>query len=236
MRQDGRSYDQMRTVSISPHYIKRHDASVLIEVGDTKVICSVSVENRVPPFLKDSQQGWLTAEYGMLPCSGNTRISREAARGKISGRTAEIQRLIGRSLRSVVNMSFFPNMTLVVDCDVLQADGGTRTASITGSCVALHLAFQKLLRDKKIRKNPLKHFIAAISVGLKKDQVLLDLCYEEDSRSDVDMNFVMTETGLFVEIQGTSEEKPFAYQQFEEMASLARKGIAELSQLQKEVL
>ncbi len=236
MRSDGRSYDEMRKVRITPNYIKGPEGAVLIEVGDTKVLCTASVEDRVPPFLKDLQQGWLTAEYGMLPGSGNTRIAREVARGKVSGRTAEIQRLIGRSLRSVVDMALFPKTTILVDCDVIQADGGTRTASITGAYVAVSLAFQKLLREKKIKKNPFKDSVVAVSVGVSRGNAFLDLCYEEDCCADVDMNFVMTGSGLFVEMQGTAEEKPFNHQQLEQMMRLAQKGIEELSQLQKDIV
>ena len=236
MRPDGRSYNQMREVRITPYYLKGPYGSVLIEVGDTKVICSASIDTKVPPFLKDLQQGWLTAEYGMLPGSGNTRIGREAARGKVSGRTAEIQRLIGRSLRSVVDMAQFPGMTILVDCDVIQADGGTRTASITGAYVAVDLAFRRLMKEKKIRKNPIKDSIAAISVGLLGGNAFLDLCYQEDCRADVDMNVVMTGNGSFVEIQGTSEESPFNGDQLNKMLDLSREAIDLLTQIQSKVL
>jgi ribonuclease PH len=235
MRIDKREYDELRPIIIIPHYTKGPYGSVMIETGDTRVLCTASLEMKVPFFLKDSNQGWLTAEYGMLPGSGNTRISREAARGKVSGRTAEIQRLIGRSLRSAVDMAFFPNMTMQIDCDVIQADGGTRTASITGAFVALKMAFECMLKEKKIKKNPLLDYVAATSVGIVKGKALLDLCYEEDFRADVDMNLVMTGRGQFIEIQGTAEESSFSDAELQKMLSLGRKGIIDLIKAQKRI-
>jgi len=233
MRSDGRQADKLRPVTITRRYIKRAEGSVLIEVGDTKVICTASVENRVPPFLRNSRQGWITAEYGMLPRSTDTRMQREASRGRVNGRTHEIQRLIGRSLRSVVDLSKIGERTIWVDCDVIQADGGTRTASITGACIALFDALTYMRKNRDIDSMPLKDFVAATSVGIVKGQVLLDLNYSEDSRADVDMNIVMTGNGKFVEIQGTAEEEPFTSEQMQEMISFAKTGIDELIKTQR---
>lgn len=233
MRSDGRQPDKLRPVTITRRYIKRAEGSVLIEAGDTKVICTASVENKVPPFLRNSNQGWVTAEYGMLPRSTDTRIQREASRGRVSGRTQEIQRLIGRSLRSVVDLSKIKDRTIWIDCDVIQADGGTRTASITGACIALFDALMYMRKNKDIDSMPLKDFVAAISVGVVNGQVLLDLNYIEDSKADVDMNIVMTGSGKFVEIQGTAEEEPFTGEQMQEMFAFAKAGIDELIKIQR---
>jgi ribonuclease PH len=206
MRSDGRALDQLRPVTITPHYTKHAEGSALIEVGDTKVICTVSVEDRVPPFLKGQGEGWITAEYGMLPRSTSTRSQREVTKGRASGRTHEIQRLIGRSLRAVVDMRALGERTLWVDCDVIQADGGTRTASITGAFVAMVEALRHMRKQGNFTELPLLDFVAATSVGKLGSEILLDLNYEEDSKADVDMNIVKTGAGRFVEIQGTAED------------------------------
>lgn len=235
-RPNDRQNDQMRPVGIIPGFIKHPDGSVLIEAGDTRVICTAIVEEKVPPFLKGSGSGWVTAEYSLLPGSTNTRTAREAARGRISGRTSEIQRLIGRSLRAVVDFKALGERTVWLDCDVIQADGGTRTASITGSFVALYLALEKLRERGAIAQNPILDHVAAISVGIVDDLPLLDLEYVEDSRAEVDMNIVMTGQGKFVEIQGTAEGRPFSDEEHAHLIALARKGIMELVQLQKEAI
>jgi ribonuclease PH len=235
-RSDGRAPNQMRTVSIKKNFIKHAEGSVLIQVGDTKVICNASVEEKVPPFLRDKKQGWVTAEYSMLPRSTHTRTSRESSRGKVSGRTQEIQRLIGRSLRTVVDMEQLGERTIWIDCDVIQADGGTRTASITGAFVALCLALKQLKKEKKIKTIPIKDYVAATSVGILEGKKILDLDYSEDSVADVDMNIVKTGSGGFVEIQGTAEQEPFSDKDMEAMLSLANKGIKELIALQKKTI
>jgi ribonuclease PH len=236
MRNDGRQVDTLRPVTITRRYIKRAEGSVLIEVGDTKVICTASIENKVPPFLRNSRQGWITAEYGMLPRSTDTRMQREASRGRVSGRTQEIQRLIGRSLRSVVDLRKLGERTIWIDCDVIQADGGTRTASITGACIALFDALMYIRKNKDIDCMPLKDFVAATSVGIVNGKALLDLNYLEDSKAEVDMNIVMTGGGRFVEIQGTAEEEPFSTEQMQEMVILASAGIEELIKVQRSYL
>lgn len=236
MRNDGRQPNKLRPVTITRRYIKRAEGSVLIEVGDTRVVCTASVENKVPPFLRNSRQGWVTAEYGMLPRSTDSRMQREATRGKVSGRTQEIQRLIGRSLRSVVDLTKLGERTIWIDCDVIQADGGTRTASITGACIALFDALTYMRKNHDIKTMPLKDFVAATSVGIVNGQVLLDLNYHEDSKAQVDMNVVMTGSGKFVEIQGTAEEEPFAEEEMQNMVSLAKSGIQELIQIQRSYL
>jgi ribonuclease PH len=236
MRNDGRQADKLRPVKITRRYLKRAEGSVLIEVGDTKVVCSATVENRVPPFLRNSHQGWVTAEYGMLPRSTDTRMQREASRGKVGGRTQEIQRLIGRSLRSVVDLTKIADRTIWIDCDVIQADGGTRTASITGACIALFDALTYMRKHKDIDCMPLKDFIAATSVGIVNGKALLDLNYLEDSKADVDMNVVMTGSGKYVEIQGTAEEEPFSSEQMQQMLTLAKNGIEELIKIQRSAL
>jgi ribonuclease PH len=209
---------------------------VLIEMGDTRVICTAKLEERVPPFLRNTGKGWITAEYGMLPGSSQTRIGRESARGKIGGRTHEIQRLIGRSLRAVADLRSLGEKTIWIDCDVIQADGGTRTASITGAYVALADAVRGWLERGVIATNPLKDAVAAVSIGIIEGNILLDLCYDEDSRADVDMNFVMTGAGKFIEVQGTAEAAPFTRRQMEKMAELAEQGIKELLKTQKKVI
>jgi ribonuclease PH len=236
MRTDGRKLTQLRAVTITPRYIKTAEGSVLIEMGDTKVICTAKLEDRVPPFLRNSGKGWITAEYGMLPGSSQTRIGRESARGKIGGRTHEIQRLIGRSLRAVADLKALGEKTIWIDCDVIQADGGTRTASITGAYVALADAVRGWLNRSIINVDPLKDAVAAVSIGIIEGKVLLDLCYEEDSRAEVDMNFVMTGSGKFIEVQGTAETAPFTRKQMERMAELAEQGIKELLKTQKKVV
>ena len=236
MRPDGRKPEQLRTLAITPSYVKTADGAVLIEMGDTRVICTAKLEDRVPPFLRNSGKGWITAEYGMLPGSSRVRIARESSRGKIGGRTHEIQRLIGRSLRAVSELKNLGERTVWIDCDVLQADGGTRTASITGAYVALVEAVQRWLSRGIIETDPVRDAVAAVSAGIVEGRVLLDLCYEEDSKADVDMNFVMTGSGKFVEVQGTAESVPFTRSQMERMTEVARQGIRELVKAQKKAL
>jgi len=236
MRADGRKERQLRPIVITPGYIKHADGSVLIEVGDTRVICTAKLEDKVPPFLRNSGKGWITAEYGMLPSSSQVRISREAARGRIGGRTHEIQRLIGRSLRAIADLKQLGEKTVWIDCDVIQADGGTRTASITGAYVALVHASRRWLKQGAIGKDPIKDSVAAVSVGVVGGKVLLDLTYEEDSGAEVDMNFVMTGSGKFVEVQGTAESAPFTKSRLDRMAETAEQGIRELLKVQKKVL
>lgn len=236
MRKDGRRPDEMRPVSITRPYLKHPEGSVLIEVGDTKVICTATIEEKVPQWLKGSGQGWVTAEYSMLPRSSATRIVRESATGKIGGRTHEIQRLIGRTLRSVTDMKGFGERTIWIDCDVIQADGGTRTASITGSFIALADALRFLKDRGIIKKVPLRDFVAAVSVGVVNGEAVLDLNYNEDSAAEVDMNIVMTGNGAFVEVQGTAEAVPFTKDEMARMTSLAEGGIRALVARQKEAL
>jgi ribonuclease PH len=236
MRADGRKADELRPVSITPSYLKTADGSVLIAVGDTRVICTAKLEERVPPFLRNSGKGWITAEYGMLPGSSQVRIGRESSRGKIGGRTHEIQRLIGRSLRAVADLQSLGEKTIWIDCDVIQADGGTRTASITGAYVALVEATRRWRDREIIHADPIKDSVAAVSIGIIDGKILLDLSYEEDSRASVDMNFVMTGSGKFVEVQGTAESAPFTRKQMEHMAETAQDGIRELLKMQKKVL
>ena len=232
-RIDKRQNNQIRPVKITRNYLKHAEGSVLIEMGDTKVICTASLEDRVPPFLKGLGQGWITSEYGMLPRSTETRKPRDSTKGKVDGRTMEIQRLIGRALRSVVDLKKLGEQTIYIDCDVIQADGGTRTASITGAFVALVDALNKLLQNGKINAIPLKSFVAAISVGVKDGEVIVDLNYAEDSTCQVDMNIIMTEDGQIVEIQGTGEESPFSKAQLTEMLQAGESGIQELIQMQR---
>ena len=235
-RIDNRLSDELRPVKITRNYLLHPEGSVLIEVGNTKVICSAMVEEKVPPFLKGTGKGWVSAEYSMLPGSTKTRKGRDINRLKIDGRSQEIQRLIGRSLRSVVDLTAFGERTLWIDCDVIQADGGTRTASITGAFVAMVDAF-KVLKDKKlINKMPVKSFVTAISVGIVENENVLDLCYVEDSNAKVDMNIIMTDKGEFIEVQGTGEESPFTYNEFMNLISLATKGCQDLYQIQKQSL
>jgi ribonuclease PH len=236
MRADGRKNAEIRPVKITPGFIRHVPGSLLIEVGDTRVICTAVVEDQVPPFLRETNRGWVTAEYGMLPGSGNTRIPREAGRGRVGGRTHEIQRLIGRSLRAVTNLALLGPRTVWLDCDVIQADGGTRTASITGAYVALVLAVRQLLADRVIAADPLTGSVAAVSAGVVDGRCVLDLCYAEDARAEVDMNFVMTGGGRFVEVQGTAESKPFTKSQLERLADMAWQGIQQLTAVQRQTL
>ncbi len=231
-----RRNEELRPVNITPGFVKHPDGSVLMETGDTRVLCSAYLEDRVPPFLKGTGTGWVTAEYSLLPASTNTRTPREAARGKIGGRTHEIQRLIGRALRAVVDMKKLGERTIWIDCDVIQADGGTRTASITGSFVAMVLALQKYKEAGLMEELPIKDHVAAVSVGVVNGEKVLDLEYVEDSAADVDMNIVMTGSGEFVEVQGTAEGNVFSRQDLDELLQLAQQGINELIDIQKEVL
>lgn len=236
MRHDGRVAAELRPVTIERQFIKHAEGSVLISFGDTKVICTASVEESVPPFLRGKGTGWVTAEYSMLPRSTHTRSPREAAKGKIGGRTHEIQRLIGRSLRAVTDLKLLGERSIMVDCDVIQADGGTRTAAITGAYVAVADAVAGLLQKGMLRENPLREAVAAVSVGIVGGVSLLDLCYVEDSAAEVDMNFVMTSSLRFVEVQGTAESEPFTIAQMEEMRTLAVGGMEQLFALQRETL
>jgi ribonuclease PH len=235
-RSDGRKQNQLRTLKITPSYIKTADGSVLIEMGDTKVICTAKLEERVPPFLRNSGKGWITAEYGMLPGSSQQRIGRESSRGKVGGRTHEIQRLIGRSLRAIADLKLLGERTIWIDCDVIQADGGTRTASITGAYVAVAEAVKSWLDKGKLLQTPITDAVAAVSIGIVEGRILLDLCYIEDSTADVDMNFVMTGSGKFIEVQGTAESAPFTRKQMERMAEIAQDGIKELLKAQKQAI
>ncbi len=236
MRSDGRKAGELRPVKISTDFIRHADGSVLIEVGDTRVICTATVEEQVPPFLRDTNRGWVTAEYAMLPGSSTTRIQRESARGRVGGRTHEIQRLIGRSLRAVTNLELVGPRTIWLDCDVIEADGGTRTASITGAYIALALAVRRLRAKKSLAADPLTGSVAAVSVGMVGGRPLLDLRYDEDSRADVDMNFVMTGKGQFIEVQGTAEGQPFSKAQLVHLSDLAHRGIKQLTKLQRQAL
>ncbi|MFQ5589010.1 MAG: ribonuclease PH [Nitrospiria bacterium] len=236
MRIDGRKEQTLRPLNITRNYLKDVEGAVLIEMGDTKVICTATLENRVPPFLRDQKKGWITAEYAMLPRASRDRISRESSRGKVGGRTHEIQRLIGRSLRSVVDMSALGERTLWIDCDVIQADGGTRTASITGAFIAMVDAIRHHQKEGKITGMPVKDFLAAISIGKVGDKLLLDLNYHEDVRAEVDMNVVMTGQGKYVEVQGTAEGAPFQKEELDALLDLAANGIRELIAAQKALL
>jgi ribonuclease PH len=235
-RPDRRSVDELREITLTRGYLNTVPGAVLIEMGQTKVLCTVCLENRVPPFLVGTGKGWLTAEYGMLPGSSGKRIARESTTGKVNGRTREIQRLIGRSLRSIVDLKGLGERTLYVDCDVIQADGGTRTASITGAYVALVEAVNNFVKDGKLDNNPVLDAAAAISVGVVDDQVLLDLCYQEDVRAQTDMNLVMTGSGGIVEVQGTAEGRPFTREEANEMLDVGTKGIYELLVIQQNSL
>ncbi len=236
MRPDKRKNNEMRPVKIAPGFIKSAEGSALVEMGQTKVICTATIEERVPPFLRDQGQGWITAEYGMLPRSTHSRTIREAKTGRISGRTHEIQRLIGRSLRSIVNLSELGERTIWIDCDVIQADGGTRTASITGAYICLVDALRFAIRNGIIERMPVDDYLAAISVGIVDGDARLDLNYEEDSKADVDMNIVMTSSDGLVEIQGTAEGKPFLKETLDELHELASQGIKKLISIQRKVL
>lgn len=233
-RVDGRKFDELRKIKFTKNYLAHPLASTLIEVGGTKVVCAVSMENRVPPWMRQQNVpgGWLTCEYGMLPASTHSRMRRESSNGKQGGRTVEIQRLIGRSLRGIVDLKKIGQNTINIDCDVIDADGGTRCAGITGAATALHLAMKK----KRFKENPVNELVAAISVGIVNGQAVLDLCYEEDCTAEVDMNIVMTESGKFIEIQGTAEDKAFSRAQFNEMVDLAEKGLKEIFEIQRKII
>ncbi len=235
-RIDGRAFEQLRPVQITRNYIKYAEGSVLIEAGDTRVICTASIEDKVPPFLKGTGQGWVTAEYGMLPRSTHARSLRDSTRGRITGRTHEIQRLIGRSLRAVVDLEALGERTIWLDCDVIQADGGTRTAAITGGYVALVDALHYLVQKGQLEVMPLTDFVAAVSVGIVDGNLLLDLCYEEDRNAQVDMNIVMTGRGKLIELQGTAEQEPFSHESMSDLVDMAGQGILQLIEKQKQVL
>ena len=236
MRPSARAHDELRNITLTRRYLAHAEGSVLVEFGQTKVICSASVTSGVPRFLKGSNTGWVTAEYGMLPRATHERMVREAAKGKQSGRTQEIQRLIGRALRSMVDLTALGENTIAVDCDVIQADGGTRTASITGACVAVADALSWLEKRGKLKESALKHLIASVSVGIYKGSPVLDLDYPEDANAETDLNVVMTEKGDFIEVQGTAEGEPFTATQLQDMLGLAEKGIGQLIEKQKNVL
>lgn len=236
MRIDQRAADQLRPVRIVTGYLVTAEGSAMIEVGNTRVLCAATVEETVPGFLRNQGRGWVTAEYAMLPRATATRTPREVNKGKPSGRTQEIQRLIGRSLRSVVDLELLGERTIIIDCDVLQADGGTRTASITGAYVAMAIAVNQIIKFGALKKNPLREHVAATSVGIVKGETLLDLNYQEDSKADVDMNLVMTASGRFVELQATAEQTPFEDDRLAQLLTLGRKGISELVELQKQAI
>jgi ribonuclease PH len=235
-RGDGRAFNQLRAVKITPGYLSYAEGSVLMEMGNTHVLCAVTLDERVPAFLKGTGKGWVTAEYSMLPRSTLTRTQRDSAQGRVNGRSQEIQRLIGRSLRAVTDMAVLGERQLIVDCDVIQADGGTRTASITGAYVALYQAFKNMKSMGLINAMPLKNAVAAISVGIVRSYMMLDLCYEEDSQAEVDSNIIMTDQGAFVEIQGTAENKPFTRNSLDGMLALADGGIKQLFEIQQSVI
>lgn len=234
-RVDGRNVDEMRPITIERNFIRHAEGSVLISVGNTKVICTATIEDKIPPFLRGQGVGWITAEYAMLPRATDVRNMRESSRGRVGGRTHEIQRLIGRSLRSIVDLKALGEKTIWIDCDVIQADGGTRTSAITGSYIALVDALTKLKEKEKWKRLPLNDYLAAISVGIVDGVPLLDLCYKEDSRAQVDFNVVMTGSGKFVEVQGTAEQNPFSRAEMDQMLALAEKGIGELVKIQRQV-
>ena len=236
MRPNGRASEQMRPVIITRHFTSHAEGSVLIEFGQTRVLCNASVVEGVPRFLKGKGQGWITAEYGMLPRSTHSRMNREAASGKQGGRTLEIQRLIGRALRAAVDLKLLGEYTITIDCDVIQADGGTRTAAITGACVALVDALRWLQEQGKLKNDPLKYMVAAVSVGIHEGQAICDLEYVEDSAAETDMNVVLTECGKIIEVQGTAEGAPFSQEELFQLLELAKNGIAELVELQKQAL
>jgi len=235
-RIDRRRPDEIRKVNIKRGYLPHAEGSVLIDMGNTKVVCTASVEEKVPNWLRGAGQGWVTAEYGMLPRSTGIRMPREASLGRVGGRTHEIQRLIGRSLRAVVDLKALPEITIWMDCDVIQADGGTRTASITGAFIALYDAFRWLIEQGKISEMPLSEFVAGVSVGIVDGVPMLDLCYEEDCHAQVDMNIIMTGSGKFIEVQGTAESHPFGRNELNELLDLAEKGITELISIQRKVV
>lgn len=236
MRKDGRDFNELRPVNIIKNYIIHPEGSVLIEMGNTKVICNASVEENVPPFKKLSGEGWVTAEYSMLPRATGTRNKRDISKGRQNARSVEIQRLIGRSLRMAVDMKLLGERTITVDCDVIQADGGTRTASVTGGFTALYLACQKLVNDGIIEKNPIVNFVSAVSVGIVDGQPCLDLCYTEDSSAEVDMNVIMTDKGEFIELQGTGENNTFGMDDLNALLALAKDGNEQLNKIQRQVL
>ncbi|UCD34238.1 MAG: ribonuclease PH [Nitrospiraceae bacterium] len=236
MRQDGRAADQLRQINIVRNFIRHAEGSVLIEMGDTRVICTASIEEKVPPFLKDQKKGWVTGEYAMLPRATHSRTIRESAMGRVGGRTHEIQRLIGRAMRSVVDLVALGERTIWLDCDVIQADGGTRTASITGAFIALKDAVRYGMEQGLIARQPVKDYVAAVSVGILGGEPRLDLSYIEDSSAEVDMNIVMTGSGTFIEVQGTAETEPFSRRHLDELLNLAEKGIGEIITLQKKAL
>lgn len=236
MRPSGRNQQQLREIKVTQNFTKHAEGSVLIEFGDTQVICTASIEETVPPFLRGQGKGWITAEYGMLPRSTGSRMRREASAGKQGGRTLEIQRLIGRALRASVDLSKLGERTIFIDCDVIQADGGTRTAAITGSFVALSSAIEGLLQKRTLTVNPILHYVASVSVGIYQGEVLVDLDYIEDSNADTDMNLVMAENGDFIEVQGTAEAAPFSMAQMNQMLAMGQKAIFELIEIQKQAL
>ena len=235
-RKSGRKFDELRSIKITNNYLKKVTGSVLVEFGNTRVICAASLDDKPAPFLRNTGKGWLTAEYSMLPMSTETRTVRESARGKLGGRTHEIQRMIGRSLRAVTDLTAFGEKTIYLDCDVIEADGGTRTASVTGAFVALVDLFKKMREDNLIKEIPVRDFLSAVSVGIIGNQILLDLEYEEDSRADVDMNFVMTGSRLFIEVQGTAERVPFNKEKMNSMTEMAENGIRQIIERQKEIV
>ncbi len=236
LRNNNRVADEMRPMVITSGYMKYAEGSCLVEVGDTKVICTASVDYKVPPFLKDKEEGWLTAEYSMLPRSTQSRIPRDSSKGKVNGRAQEIQRLIGRSLRSVINFSYFPGITILIDCDVINADGGTRTASITGAYVAAYLAFLNLIKQEKIEKMPFYDSVAAISIGIVNGEILLDLDYSEDSAADLDFNFIMTGSQKIIEIQGCAEKTPIEFEVLDKLYNLSKKAVAKITELQNNAI
>ena len=236
MRPSGRSAEQVRPIKITRHYTKHAEGSVLVEFGETKVLCNATIDESVPRFLKGQNQGWVTAEYGMLPRATNSRTQREAAKGKQTGRTMEIQRLIARSLRAMIDLKLLGEYTITLDCDVIQADGGTRTASITGACVALVDAVNTLLANGKIKQNPIKSLVAAVSVGIVNGEAMCDLEYIEDSNAETDMNVVMTDDGRIIEVQGTAEGEPFSHEELLTLLELAQNGITSITEAQKQAL
>ena len=235
-RKSGRKFGELRPIKITNNYLKKVAGSVLVEFGNTRVICAASLDDKPAPFLRNTGKGWLTAEYSMLPMSTETRTVRESARGKLGGRTHEIQRMIGRSLRAVTDLTAFGERTVYLDCDVIEADGGTRTASVTGAFVALVDLFKKMREDGAVKEIPVNDFLSAVSIGIIDNQIMLDLEYEEDSRAEVDMNFVMTGSGLFIEVQGTAERVPFSKEQMAQMTHLAERGIGQIIERQKEIV
>ncbi len=236
MRPSGRTAEQVRPIKITRNYTKHAEGSVLVEFGETKVLCNATVEMGVPRFLKGQNQGWVTAEYGMLPRATHSRTQREAAKGKQTGRTMEIQRLIARSLRAMIDLNVLGEYTITLDCDVIQADGGTRTASISGACVALHDAINKMLASGQLKRNPIKCFVAAVSVGIVDGDAICDLEYVEDSNAETDMNVIMTDDGRMIEIQGTAEGEPFSHDELMKLLDLAKHGIDTIIQAQKSAL